>query len=192
MGLIEIFTGGIIRNILGSIVKDGPIGPIRARVPLLFKSPVENLVESFVDNVIRDKVTSPALGSVVYCELAIGHAEHSGIYVGGNSIVHLDGEGTIEKVTPSQFMERLGGFNTAISIYVSCNNGNPVGSVDVADRARNMVGRKRDYNLFFDNCHQFTAGCLTGRFENSSNFFFFLKNEATASIDCTEWRVWDL
>ena len=44
------------------------------------KSVLGNLAESFIDNVIRDKVT-PVPGSVVYCELAYA-VEHSGIYIG--------------------------------------------------------------------------------------------------------------
>ena len=57
------------------------------------------LVESFIDNEIRDTVY-PVMGSVVYCDLAFGHAEHSGIYIGNDQIVHLDGSGDIEIVTP--------------------------------------------------------------------------------------------
>ena len=40
----------------------------------------------------------PAVGSLVYCNLGVV-AEHSGIYVGGNKIVHLSGDGHIEKVS---------------------------------------------------------------------------------------------
>lgn len=186
MGLFDIFTGGV----LGSIIKED--GPLKVPSPFRFKSPVENLVESFVDNVIRDKVSAPSIGSVVYCDLVAGQAEHSGIYVGNNHIVHLNGDGSIERVTPKQFMDRLGGLNTAISIYVSCKNGSPVGSRDAAKLAESMIGRQRDYSLIFDNCHQFTAGCLTGSFENACNFFTFLKDEVRNKIGADEWRVWDL
>lgn len=154
-------------------------------------NPLLNLAESFIDNVIRDKVSSPVVGSVVYCDLGMGYAEHTGIYVGRNRIVHLDGDGVIESVGPTKFMERLGGFNTAISIYVSCRDGEPVGSRAVAKRARSMVGSRRAYNLILDNCHQFTAGCLTGKFENGCNFLTFLKTEVESVLGGDEWRVWD-
>lgn len=171
---------------LGGIVKGGP-----GIVDLPWKTPVDNLVESFVDNVIRDKVSSPVLGSVVYCDLAAGQAEHSGIYIGDNRIVHLNGDGSIESVTPKDFMDRLGGLNTAISVYVSCGSGAPVGSSDAAKLAKSMIGRRREYSLVFDNCHQFTAGCLSGDFENACNFFAFLKDEVRNRIGGHEWRVWD-
>jgi hypothetical protein len=166
-------------------------GSLPVPSPFRVRSPTENLVESLVDNVIRDKVSAPSIGSVVYCDL-VGQAEHSGIYVGNNQIVHLNGDGLIERVTPKQFMNRLGGLNTAMSIYVSCRNGSPVGSRDAAKLAESMVGYQRDYNLILDNCHRFTTGCLTGNFENSCIFFTLLRGEVRNRIGGEEWRVWDL
>jgi len=55
------------------------------------------MIEGFVDYVFRDHVR-PKIGSVVYCDLWM--VEHSGIYIGNNRIVHLDGSGKIEIVTP--------------------------------------------------------------------------------------------
>jgi hypothetical protein len=179
MGLLGFIFGGPIGSLLEDVGVSTP------------KTGVQNLAESFVDNVIRDKVTRPAIGSVVYCDLASGNAEHSGIYIGNNLIAHLNGSGVIEIVSPDQFLARLGGFNTATSIYVSCNNGSPVGSKEIAKRAKTMVGKVRDYNLILDNCHQFTAGCVSGNFENPCNFFTFLKSEVSCRIDGDEWRVWD-
>lgn len=156
-----------------------------------FKLPTENFFESVVDNLIRDKVT-PVVGSIVYCDLAAGQAEHSGIYIGNNRIVHLNGDGLVESVTPKQFMERLEGWNTAISIYVSSHNGKAVGKIEVAERAKESIGRTREYSLIFDNCHQFTSGCLSGNFDNSCNFFAFLNDEVRNTVGGDEWRVWDL
>lgn len=149
-----------------------------------------NLAESFVDNVIRDKVY-PLRGSILYCDLFFGRAEHSGIYIGDNKIVHLDGSGNIETVTPTVFLERLGGLNTAMSIYVSCDDSSPVGSNEIARRAQNMSGRRREYSLLFDNCHQFTSGCITGDFENSDNFLWMLKDTTNNKISGNTWRVWN-
>lgn len=151
---------------------------------------IGNLCESFVDNVFRDKV-SPIKGSVVYCELVFGYAEHSGIYIGDGEIVHLDGDGRIEIVTPEYFKGRLNGYNTAMNIYVSCNGTCAVGSDEIAQRAKEKVGSYRNYNLIFDNCHQFTSGCITGRFENTDNFLFMLKSTAKKEIHANQWRVWE-
>ena len=150
----------------------------------------ENLVESFVDNVIKDTV-HPVKGSVVYCELVFGSAEHSGIYIGDNKIVHLDGSGNIEIVTPMAFLGRLGGLNSAMSIYVSCNvDSLPVGGDAIARKAKSMVGKRREYNVILDNCHQFTSGCITGNFENPDNFLWMLKDTAKNKISANSWRVW--
>ena len=159
-------------GLFGFILKAGPIG---------------NFAESFVDNVIRDKVT-PKPGSVVYCDLAFGYAEHSGIYVGNNRIVHLNSKGKIEKVSPKEFINGT----TAISIYVSSSKGSSDGSDSVAERALRMVGREREYNVILDNCHQFSSGCLTGDFENSDNFLWMLKDTAKKQLGSNEWRVWTL
>ena len=148
-----------------------------------------NLAESFIDNVFRDKVY-PVRGSIVYCDLAFGIAEHSGIYIGGNKIVHLDGSGVIEIVSPKRFMDRLGGNNSAISIYVSCDGDSPVGGSAVAERAERMIGKCRNYKVILDNCHQFTSGCMSGNFENSDIFLWELKHTAKSKISANTWRVW--
>lgn len=66
-----------------------------------------------------------------------------------------------------------------------------MGSAVVAERAREMIGKRRNYNLLFDNCHQFTSGCLTGNFENSDNFLVFLKTTVEKELGTNEWRVWE-
>lgn len=149
-----------------------------------------NLVESFVDNVVRDTVY-PKTGSILYCDLAFGNAEHSGVYIGNNKIVHLDGSGDIEIVTPKRFLARLGGLNSAISIYISCDGNSPVGDDAIAQRAKQMVGTTRSYNIILDNCHQFTSGCITGNFQNSDNFLWMIKQTAKNEINANSWRVWE-
>ncbi len=77
------------------------------------------------------------------------------------------------------------------SIYVSSRDGRAVGSRQAAQRALEMVGRSRDYNLVLDNCHQFSSGCLTGNFENSDNFLWMLKETAKKIIGADDdWRKW--
>ena len=148
-------------------------------------APLVDLTESFIDKVIRDTVDTPIPGSVVYCDLAFGYADHSGIYIGIGQIVHLNSRGNIEIVSPEEFMEGT----TAMSIYVSCRGGKPVGSRQVANRAISMIGSSRDYNFVFDNCHQFVAGCLSGNFNNSSNFLWMLKDETRKVLRGDSWRV---
>ncbi len=149
--------------------------------------PAWNLAESFVDNVFRDKAY-PEIGSVLYCDLALGYMEHSGIYVGDGMTASLSRDGEIKLQHPSEFVGR----STAFSIYVSCQDTEAVGSEAVAQRAMDAVGSTRGYNFILDNCHQFTAGCLTGDFDNTNNFLKFLKQEAKDALGANSWRVWDL
>lgn len=159
------------------------------------RTPLTNFVESFIDNVIRDTVATPAIGSVVYCDLLLDmftDIKHTGIYIGAGQIVHLNGDGEIEVVSPQQFLKRLDGRNPAISVYTSCRRGaRPHGLEGAARRARQAIGERRDYSLFSRNCHQFTAGCLTGDFNNHYTRFELLRHLAENAFNMEEWRVWD-
>ena len=148
-----------------------------------------NLAESMVDNHLKPKV-SPVRGSIIYCELALGHAEHSGVYVGNGRVVHLDGSGRIENVSCKEFMQRLGGWNTARSIYVSCNEDNEaVGSYGVAYRALAMVGSNRNYQFIGDNCHRFTSDCINHQSDTNENFLWMLKLSAQKALGADRWLV---
>jgi hypothetical protein len=151
-------------------------------------TPIGSLEKSFVDNVFRDKVT-PIVGSILHCSMF--GAEHTGVYIGSNKVVELTGNGTIRITSPAGFID---GTN-AISIYVACDGTTPLGGEHIAERAQEMVGRSRVYNVIMDNCHQFTAGCISGDFENSSNFFTFVESSIKQHMNhgsSIQWRVWDI
>ena len=134
-----------------------------------------------------DTKVTPKKGSVLYCDLTGSFLEHSGIYVGDNRIVHLNGKGEIEAVSPAAFLSPF----ALQDIYVSCMENSAVGSERVANRALSIVGEKRSYNLMLDNCHQFTTGCLTGNFENSKNFLWMLEMQAEKTLNADTWNLWD-
>lgn len=161
-------------------------------------------IDSFINNTFVDQV-KPKVGSVVHCGLLGNQVEHSGIYVGYGKIVHLDGSGLIEKVTPEQFLNRLGGLDMAISIYVSCKNGEPVAMREAALMAKDMIGVRLEYNVFKNNCHMFVANCLKNHpyahrvsiepvwlFESRDWTFAKLEKVCSESLGSNEWRVWDL
>ena len=56
---------------------------------------------------------------VLYCDLACGFAEHSGIYIGNNQIVELNGGGDIAIVSPKEFID--GGTGVNHWLYFSNN-----------------------------------------------------------------------
>ena len=134
-----------------------------------------------------DTKVTPQKGSVLYCDLTGSFLEHSGIYVGDNRIVHLNGKGEIEVVSPAAFLSPF----ALQDIYVSCMENSAVGSERVANHALSMVGKKRNYNFVMNNCHQFTTGCLTEDFENSSNLLTFLKMQAKDTLGADTWHLWD-
>lgn len=146
---------------------------------------------------VKDHVDEPAIGSVVCCPLA-GVVEHSGIYVGNGSIIHRAGEeqgspGRLEVVNPEKFLRRLDGNNPAITIFVACYRTYPIHDLTVAQRA---VRALRDstmnvgYDLFSNNCHQFTSYCVTGK--KMKDFRFAALEELL--LDCNHlenWRTWN-
>lgn len=145
-------------------------------------------VEYIIDNALRDTVTEPEIGSVLYCDLAIGLAEHSGVYLGNGEIIHLNGDGVIERVSPTEFMAGT----TALNIYVSCDGSYATGCSSVAHRAKTFESDSsfRDYNVLLDNCHQFTSACLTGDIDNTHSFLWMLKDECSQQLGVNCWRVW--
>lgn len=172
---------------LGLAVKDAAV-----RLRAYFAGTVADLVEGCA---VYQDLDVPVLGGV---------PEHSGIHVGACEIVSLSKDGRIVKEGTREFLE--GGWNRFI--WVSCKGDAAVGSTRVAERARAKIGRARDYNLFLDNCHQFTSGCLTGNFENNDNLSGvglggvvaeLATNSELPSLDKTisrvlgadNWRIWD-
>ena len=131
-------------------------------------TPVHALLRSFRDNVLAEHVT-PVPGSVLYCDLAAGYAEHSGIYVGGDGtkcIVELSrqqGRCVINLVSPGEFISGGIGF----SIYVSSRNGHAVGCLC-----------KKDPDLLRS-------------IANAEMTLSNLKDQARKVMKADEWRVWD-
>ena len=80
-----------------------------------------------------------------------------------HKIVHLNGNGRIEKVSADKFCERLGGKNPAFTIFCSTNGqSKALGEKQVAEYALDCVDWVVHYNPAINNCHCFTASCLEG------------------------------
>lgn len=125
---------------------------IPAAVPAFY------FAQSLWDNVVRDQV-KPIRGSILYCDYAMGLAEHSGIYLGNNKIVNMSGEGLIERTTPRGFVE--GKTAPLGNIYVSCQDKQAVGLEKVAQLAEAAVDESIHYDFLSNNCHGFVVACLT-------------------------------
>ena len=134
--------------------------------------------------------TKPIPGSVIRCKIAGGITYHSGIYIGNNRIVELEGEGHIRTVSTYEFLSHPGP-RTGFSSQVACDDaGNPLGSERVASRARAKIGDRVEYNLVTENCHKFTTGCLTGDFENDITLFTELEEiiKNTFGVLSIQWK----
>ena len=125
----------VIKGVLGGILTGPDIiksGPISSPRPKRIK-----IVDPKTPNPISDKIVktdsitmeltkehikrrvhrkrakfgfNPTPGTPVFCDLAVA-VEHTGIYIGRNRIVHLEGDGNIRSVSPEEFVARLDGKN---------------------------------------------------------------------------------
>ncbi|MCU5529332.1 hypothetical protein OCA90_00745 [Bacillus cereus] len=144
-------------------------------------------------NILEQKYDeTPSMGAVLYCKLGFGIMEHSGIYVGHNNVMQLDGKGNINNVKFEEFTSNI---TTHVStIWFPCDKetGQAISCIDAVDRAYEMFTKKRDYHLLLNNCHQFSSGCLTGDFENADNFLWMLKETLNKKHGKRiEWREWE-
>lgn len=81
------------------------------------------------------------------------------------------------------------------AINIACDkDGNVLYDERIAKRAKQMIGRQRDCHFLLDNCHQFISGCITGKFQNSDNYFWMVCYTIKMELNngnSIEWLVWD-
>lgn len=182
------------------IIMDGP----RLGEPALQK--VNEMTKDMIKT-FRGVVRRPKVGSVVYCDFWYSTVTpgHSGIYVGRNKIVSLNGHGEVEEQTPEEFIRS----STDDVIYVSCRGEKAVGKKLVADMAKIHAkahvedGMLIPYSLTKNNCHKFVCICLGGynrdeeKYKSpweASNELILLSDvekEASTELLFDNWRIWD-
>ncbi|MCM3116307.1 hypothetical protein M3610_13460 [Neobacillus sp. MER 74] len=143
--------------------------------------------------------TNPILkkGAVVWCDLGFGVCEHTGVYLGNGLIMEFAGykKGLIRPVDFKGFT-RYGHFRSGTAIYaITDSKGNVLADETFADRAwRELLypSKNRRYNLLTENCHMFTAGCITGDFDNGCIGFTLVEMEMQTyfSTLTSSRRVW--
>lgn len=135
-------------------------------------------------------VEAPRVGTPLLVSLARGSAEHTGIYLGGSRVAELSGDGLLQEVTLSEFVNGQGeawdNFRSGTRIFSACDDGSgeSVGMPYVADVARLFIQQVKrvKYHLFGNNCHMFTASCVIGEMiDKLSKAEWFKKG--TFSID---------
>ena len=99
----------------------------------------------------------PDIGSVLCCGIG-GVLDHTGIWVGDNTIVELDGKGLVKPISANRFTEERSGKH----IFVACDShAKPLASELAAQRAINQIYTYQDYHLIENNCHQFIWQCFS-------------------------------
>lgn len=108
----------------------------------------------------------PIKGCILKCDLGV-LLEHTGIYIGDGKIVGLNRHGQIHMENEKSFFPP--GTNPKSNrIYTACygNTNEPLAAKKTALRAKKKINDTTNYNVLFNNCHRFSAGCITGNFEN--------------------------
>lgn len=138
-----------------------------AVIGYIFKHSKSSSINHYVKNAV-----SPEIGSIFYCK--IYNVEHTGIYIGNGKIVELLGTGQVIETDYDRFTQRT----SHAFIYLAANeNGKPLTSKELANRAQKMVGTTFQYNFVINNCHKFVAGTILNNYNLNiiHNSFFFLE-----------------
>ena len=111
------------------------------------------------------------IGSILRVSLKF-NTDHSGIYLGYGNVAELDGSG---KIMVRSFDDFIKGDRTMrngknISVATDCS-GNVLAKPEIVRRAIKSLCQIRDYDVVTENCHRFTAGCITGNFKKDITFF---------------------
>ncbi|WP_233702419.1 lecithin retinol acyltransferase family protein [Helicobacter felis] len=161
-------------------------------LPHVLKSLSEDFYEAFLekyptrrkgDLLDSDPVDGdPAIGSILWCDL--GDFAHSGVYIGGRQIMHLTGKFNGSHITSCG----VDGFSNGKPIFVSCRGKMAVGDPNAARYAEAHEDEDRDYNVFKNNCHGFTAECFTGNTQDEVRIKKPSDIGELLGMDC--WRWW--
>jgi hypothetical protein len=123
------------------------------------------------------------VGAIVFCDLLWGAEKHSGVYIGENKIIELNGNGYLTEVDLYQFVygSKLKP-RTGKTLKTFCDiNGRVLSDINIAKKAWiykesfSKLGYRWGYNLFFKNCHKFTTYCMIESDINNTIIFEDLK-----------------
>lgn len=108
------------------------------------------------DMFFTEQQVKPAVGAIVCCGIG-GVLEHSGIWIGDNTIIEVDGNGLVRALSPQRFTHTRSGKG----IFIACDSlGTPLASELAAEKAIEQLFQVIDYHLFDNNCHQFIWQCF--------------------------------
>ncbi|WP_298443507.1 hypothetical protein [uncultured Ferrimonas sp.] len=109
---------------------------------------------------------TPQPGAVVVC-FVYGVVEHSGLWLGDDTIAELHGSGLVRGVSAKRFLAGRSG----ATIFVGCDKQHqPLHKADAVNAAAQQLLSYRDYHLRHNNCHRFVWQCLSGEDARIVNF----------------------
>ena len=120
-------------------------------------SPYESAIATYpTDMFSTTQHVMPEAGAIVCCGIG-GVLDHTGIWIGDNTIIEVDGNGLVKPVSPQRFTDSRSGKG----IFIACDSlGTPLASEMAAQHAIAQIFQVRDYHLFDNNCHQFIWQCF--------------------------------
>jgi len=108
----------------------------------------------------------PQVGAIICCGLG-GVLDHTGIYVGDDTIVELSGSGLVKAISTQRFLKERSGKQ----IYIACDSlSNPLVDENAAIKAAEQVYQYYEYNMMDNNCHRFIWRCFEAQ-ENELTTF---------------------
>lgn len=104
-----------------------------------------------------EQVVEPQFGAIVCCGIG-GLLDHTGIWIGDNTIVELDGNGLIKAISSERFTKERSGK----AIFIACDSSaKPLVDEAAANRAIKQIFQYRDYHILENNCHNFIWQCFS-------------------------------
>jgi len=133
-----------------------------------YDSPVATYPSDMLLSLANDHVAevTPKIGAIVCCGLG-GILDHTGIYVGDNTIVELAGDGLVKAVSMERFLSERSGKK----IFIACDSkAQPLVNDLVAEKAVKQVFNYYEYDVISNNCHRFIWQCFAQRDDDLSTF----------------------
>lgn len=133
-------------------------------------------------------IDAPRAGTPLLVELA-EMVEHSGVFLGRNRVAELNGNRRLLNVSLSAFLngqpDSKVNMRWGTRVFAACDaeSGSPLSSPKIARTARTFISQvgETDYNLFRNNCHLFTASCVSGILRDGLSWMDWIK-DGTFSI----------
>ena len=133
-----------------------------------YDSPIATYPSDLLTSISNDILVSipPKIGAIVCCGLG-GMLDHTGIYVGENTIVELSGSGLVKAVSMQRFLAERSGKQ----LFIACDSkAQPLVNKLAAQKASKQIFNYYEYDVINNNCHRFIWQCFTQGGDDLSTF----------------------